>query len=221
MSSDSDRSTDREDREGEQTTGERSNANDSTADGEASGELVSDESALDRSMPDRSAPDEPAGDEPANDGPMGGESTGDQEPTVSGAVGGSGPDRSVLNRVAIRRFTEGVLDAHGGNVEERTNGRWSVTLPDALAEAVGYERATFVFDPEDRPVGSDGVVVAPGTRVFGALCALAGEPASRPSLSESGPEPELEPDEEASEADAEAAASTDEAESEEIGRAHV
>ncbi|PSP43582.1 hypothetical protein BRC68_06585 [Halobacteriales archaeon QH_6_64_20] len=194
MSSDSDRSTDREDREGEQTTGERSNANDSTADGEASGELVSDESALDRSMPDRSAPDEPAGDEPADDGPMGGESTGDQEPTVSGAVGGSGPDRSVLNRAAIRRFTEGVFDAHGGNVEERTNGRWSVTLPDALAEAVGYERATFVFDPEDRPVGSDDVVVAPGTRVFGALCALAGEPASRPSLSESVSEPELEPE---------------------------
>lgn len=102
-------------------------------------------------------------------------------PSVRWTGGGAGPDRSVLNRAAIRRFTEGVLTAYGGAVDRETNGRWSVRLPAALAAELDRERATFVFDASDREVASDDVVVAPGTWAFTALCALArdGAPASR------------------------------------------
>lgn len=126
-------------------------------------------------------PDGRAAGDPDADGPV---TDADHDPTTGGGTENSGPNRSVLNRAAIRRFTEGVLTTYDGTVNRESNGRWSVTIPDPLVPELGYEHATFVFDADDRTVGSDDVVVAPGTRVFSALCALAGQSASR---SEPGP----------------------------------
>jgi hypothetical protein len=85
----------------------------------------------------------------------------------------SGPDRAVLNRATIRGFVESAVRAHGGEIERETNGRWTVALPDPLAEEFDRERATFVFDPAHRSPDEKAMLVAPGTRAFTVFCALA------------------------------------------------
>jgi hypothetical protein len=145
---------------------------------EPTGEPNGDGSAEKEPMEDEPATDDSAGNEPATDDSTAEEST-EGEPAPWKGASGSGPDRSTLDRVAIRRFTAGVLDAYGGEIDRETNGRWSVVLPEALAAELGYEHATFVFDPAERAVGSEEVVVAPGTRAFTALCALAGSSAPK------------------------------------------
>ena len=134
----------------------------------ATDEPNGDSSAEEESTEDKSTTDDSAGNEPATD-----DSTEDEPAPWKGAIG-SGPDRSTLDRVAIRRFTAGVLEAYGGEVDRETNGRWSVRLPEALAAELGPEHATFVFDPTERTVSSEEIVVGPGTRAFNALCTLAG-----------------------------------------------
>jgi hypothetical protein len=209
MSSDPDRSDrpDAENRDTENRDAGRAKRGSETVDRTAVREAL--ESTLEDTATGKSAGDS-VGNESGGNGSTGGEpvSEGPTEDASAarGAADGSGPDRSVLNRVAIRRFTEGVLDAYGGETRKESSGRWSVELPDELAAELGYERATFVFDPADRAADSgDGrgvreVPLAPGTRPFGALCALAdgstpqasSEPVPRPGprpSSESGSRP--------------------------------
>ncbi|PSP74404.1 hypothetical protein BRC86_06140 [Halobacteriales archaeon QS_3_64_16] len=191
MSSDSDQSdrsdrSDAEHREREQSESE-AGTTDRTAVRDAL-EAALEDAAIDEST-GKPATDEANGEGSAEKEPTDEQSTRDEstedEPAPWKGASGSDPDRSTLDRVAIRRFTASVLDAYGGEVDRETNGRWSVVLPETLAAELGYEQATFVFDPEDRTVGSDQIVVAPGTRAFNALCALAGSsaPESEPPSS--------------------------------------
>lgn len=169
MSSDSDRS----EADGRETDGRTDDhhstertGDDPTVRERAATEPVIDGSETDGSKADGSKAGESTGDEPTSDDPSDG--------TPSYTPGLAGPDRAVLNRASIRRFTEHVIEAYGGGVNKETNGRWTVRLPEALAGELGSDRATFVFAAADRTTGGDEVVVAPGTRVFTALCALAG-----------------------------------------------
>jgi hypothetical protein len=208
MSSDSDRS----DRSDAGREADRSTERDSDLDDGDDREQASDESAVEEPLGGRSGPGDRSdggGTESSEEATVAEHSTGTDadsetigekainDEVTDGAVGedaddgstprwrtgGSGPDRSVLNRAAIRRFAEGVLLTYGGKVRRESNARWSVRLPDGLAAELGSERATFVFEGADRTAGD--TLVAPGTRTFNALCAFAREPASA-STSDAG-----------------------------------